>query len=74
MVLVKMSCDCGKKPVTLSYNPVKFGVHRQGLIQAVFDIQTVYIGILILGTLIWAWPNLILGKTESIIQRNSRFS
>ena len=41
MVLVKMSCDCGKKPVTLSYNPVKFGVHRQGLIQAVFDIQTV---------------------------------
>ena len=36
--------------------------------QAVFDI-----GILILGTLIWACPNLFLSKTETTIKHNSSF-
>ena len=34
--------------------------HHQGLMQAVFDI-----GILILGTLIWAYPNSIIGKVKT---------
>ena len=42
--------------------------YKQVLIQAVFDI-----GIPILGTLIWACPNLILSKTEIIIKHNSSF-
>ena len=40
----------------------------QWLIQAVLDM-----GILILGTLTWACPNLILSRTETNIKRNSRF-
>ena len=40
----------------------------QGLIQAAFDI-----GKPLLGTLIWACPNLISSKTETIIERNSSF-
>ena len=42
--------------------------YKQVLIQAVFDI-----GIPILGTLIWACPNLILSKTEIAIKQNSSF-
>ena len=40
----------------------------QGLIQAVFDIGTP-----ILGTLMWACPNLTLNKTETTIMHNSSF-
>ena len=40
----------------------------QRLIQAIFNI-----GIPILGTQIWACPNLILSKTETNIKRNSIF-
>ena len=40
----------------------------QGLIQAAFDF-----GIPILGTLIWACPNLILSKAETTIKCNSSF-
>ena len=40
----------------------------QGLIQAVFDI-----GIPILGTLIWACPNLMLSKTEATVKHNFSF-
>ena len=43
-------------------------VWHQGLIQAVFDN-----GIMILGKLIWAWPNVILSKTETSIKPNSNF-
>ena len=47
----------------LGYNSME-----QGLMQAVFDS-----GIPILGTLIWACPNLILSKTETAIKQNSSF-
>ena len=40
----------------------------QWLIQAGFGI-----GILILGTLIWACPNLILSKTETTMKLDSSF-
>ena len=40
----------------------------RGLIQAVFDI-----GIPIVGTLIWACPNLIFSKTETTFKHNSSF-
>ena len=40
----------------------------QGLIQAVFDI-----GIPILGTPIWTYPNLIFSKTETAVKHNSSF-
>ena len=42
--------------------------NMQGLIQAVFDID-----VTILGTLIWACPDLILIKTETTIKHNSSF-
>ena len=43
-------------------------LHNQGLIQTVFDIS-----IPILGTLIWACPNLILRKIETTVEHNSSF-
>ena len=47
-------------------NPVLKTCRR--LIQAVFDI-----GLPILGTLIWACPNLIFSKTETTVKHNSIF-
>ena len=49
-------------------NPASALSEKQGLMQAVFDI-----GILILGTIIRACPNLFLSKTETTIKRNSSF-
>ena len=43
--------------------------HAGGLIKAVFNIE-----IPILGTLIWACPNLIFSKTETTVKHNSSFS
>ena len=49
-------------------SPWPFSITPQRLIQVVFDI-----GIPILGTLIWACPNLISSKNETTIKSNSSF-